>query len=76
MLDTPAKIKTLRTIRGISQADLAEKAGVSLNYISAIESRAIVRYETACLEALGYTPEMDAMIATLAGNGNGETVPA
>lgn len=68
-MDTPTKIRLLRTAKNLRQVDLSELSGIAVRDISAIESGQVGRWEQRLLEALGYTPEIDAILATLAGNG-------
>lgn len=69
MMDTPTKIRLLRTAQNLRQTDLAERTGIPVRDISALESGLTLRWEQRLLEALGYKPEMDEMLATLAGGG-------
>lgn len=73
-MDTRTKIRLLRIAKGLNQDDLAKRSGIAVYYISAIESNAIARIEQRLLETLGYTVEMDAMLATLAGKSPAETI--
>jgi len=65
-MDIRTKIRLLRTARGWSQADLARASGIGGNFVSAIESGLIPRYEQRLLAALGYTPALDDLLAQLA----------
>lgn len=69
MMNIPDKIRLMRAARGWTQAYLSEKSGIPINYISAIESNAIPRYERRLLEELGYRPDMDEMLSEIT---NGE----
>jgi len=66
-MDNATKIRLLRIAKNLKQSELAAKTGVPVNYISAIESGAFRQYEEQLLEALGYAPAMDGMLASLAG---------
>jgi transcriptional regulator with XRE-family HTH domain len=69
MMDTRTKIRLMRTAKGLKQTDLAERTGIAVRDISAIESGQVERWEQRLLEALGYAPEMDTLLNQLAGNG-------
>lgn len=69
MMDTPTKIRLLRTARNLRQTDLAELSGIAVRDISAIESGQIGRWEQRLLDALGYTAEMDVLLEQLTSNG-------
>lgn len=66
MMNIPDKIRTLRAAKRMTQKDLADKAGVPVYFVSAIETGAIAGYERRLLEELGYTPSMDALLSELA----------
>ncbi len=66
-MDTPTKIRLLRTAKNLRQVDLSELAGIPVRDISAIESGQVGRWEQRLLDALGYTPEMDSILGQLAG---------
>jgi transcriptional regulator with XRE-family HTH domain len=72
MLSIPDKIRTLRSIKRITQTELSERSGIGINYISAIESGAIARFERRILEELGYNPSMDDMLIELSRDGEPE----
>ena len=69
MMATSMKIRLLRTAQNLRQSDLAEHTGIAVRDISALKSGLTLRWEQRLLEALGYVPEMDAMLNQLAGNG-------
>jgi len=69
-MDTPTKIRFLRIARHMKQTDLSQLTGIAVRDISAIESRQIERWEQRLLDALGYTSEMDALLAQLVGGGH------
>lgn len=66
-MDTPTKIRLLRTAENLRQVDLSELSGIAVRDISAIESGQVGRWEQRLLEALGYTPELDGILRQLAG---------
>lgn len=72
MMNVSDKIRLMRAARGWTQADLSEKSGIPVNYISAIETNSIPRYERRLLEELGYRPDMDAMLSKITDNGKTE----
>jgi len=65
-MDIGTKIRTLRTAKNLSQAELAQLSGVSQAFISAIETGRSSRFEQQLLDTLGYTPEMESLLQTLA----------
>ena len=69
MMDTSTKIRLLRTAKNLRQTDLAERTGIAVRDISAIESGQVGRWEQRLLDALGYVPEMDVMLNQLVSNG-------
>ncbi len=66
VLDNPTRIRMLRLMRNLRQEDLARMSGVPNTIISQIESRAQETYEQRLLDALGYTPALDANLEALA----------
>lgn len=59
------KIRTLRTMRGLSQQELALKAGIPSNYISHMESGKVIpagEWDVKIRKALRWTPEVDAQL--------------
>lgn len=71
-MDNATKIRLLRVAKGLKQSELARQTGVPVNYISMIENGALRQSEERLLEALGYQPLMDGMLAELAGAVAGE----
>lgn len=67
MMEVRTKIRLMRMAKGLKQTDLAERTGIAVRDISAIESGQVERWEQRLLDALGYVPSMDVMLAQLAG---------
>jgi transcriptional regulator with XRE-family HTH domain len=65
-METRIKIRLLRIAKGMNQEDLSRLTGIAVYYISAIESDGFARMERRLLDALGYAPEMDALLAVIA----------
>jgi transcriptional regulator with XRE-family HTH domain len=64
-----ATLKLLRTLRRMSQIELARAAGVAPTCISYLETGKVLPspdWERRLLDALGYQPEMEPMLAALA----------
>jgi transcriptional regulator with XRE-family HTH domain len=71
-LDFATKLKLMRTLRNVNQIELAERTGIGTNFLSALETGKIMpgpEWEAKLLEALGYSNDMEPMLAHLAGNG-------
>lgn len=63
-----ATLKLLRTLRRMSQIELARAAGVAPTCISYLETGKVLPgpdWERRLLDALGYQPEMEPMLAAL-----------
>jgi transcriptional regulator with XRE-family HTH domain len=68
-MDFATTLKLLRTLRRMSQIDLAKATGVAPTCISYLETGKILPgpdWERRLLAALGYQPEMEPMLVTLA----------
>ena len=62
------RLKTLRTMRGLTQEELGQRAGIPNTQISLAESGKIVfagEWDSRIREALGWTPDMDAKLDAL-----------
>lgn len=67
---TPSeRLRTLRTMRGLTQEELGRRAGIPNTQISLAESGKITfagDWDARIREALNWTPEVDAQLDTLA----------
>jgi len=71
-------LKLLRTLRRMSQIELAKAAGVAPTCISYLETGRILpgpEWERQLLDALGYQPEMEPMLAALMNLDGSEAKP-
>ncbi len=62
------RLKTLRTMRGLTQEDLASKTCIPNNYISLMESGKVTpagEWDERIRAALNWTPEVDAKLDEL-----------
>ncbi len=78
-MDFATTLKLLRTLRRMSQADLAKAAGVAPNCMSYLEAGKILpgpEWEKRLLDALGYQPEMEPMLSALTNLKVSATQPA
>ena len=69
-MDFATMLRLLRTLRHMSQLELAKAAGVAPTCMSYFEAGKILpgpEWEKQLLDALGYQPEMEPMLAALAG---------
>ena len=59
------KLRTLRTLRGLKQQELADLTGIPTNYLSLMESGKVIpagEWDTRIREALGWSAETDAKL--------------
>ena len=59
------KLRTLRTMRGITQEELSKLTNIPTNYLSMMETGRVIpagEWDFLLREALGWTPEMDARL--------------
>ena len=62
------RLKTLRTMRGLTQEELGKRAGIPVNYISHMETGKVIpagEWDARIREALDWTPEVDAKLDAL-----------
>lgn len=67
-MDFATTLKLLRSLRRMSQVELAKAAGVAPTCMSYLETGKILpglQWERQLLDALGYQPEMEPMLAAL-----------
>ncbi len=67
-MDFATTLKLLRTLRHMSQVELAKAAGVAPTCMSYLEAGKILpgpEWESRLLDALGYQPEMEPMLVAL-----------
>lgn len=63
-----ARLKNLRTMRGIKQEELARATGIPTNYLSGMETGKFTptaEWEARIRTALDWTPEVDAQLDAL-----------
>jgi transcriptional regulator with XRE-family HTH domain len=68
-MDFATTLKLLRTLRRMSQIDLAKAAGVAPTCMSYLETGKVLPgpdWQRRLLDALGYQPEMEPMLVALA----------
>lgn len=59
------RLKTLRTMRGLTQEELAKMTGIPNTYLSLMETGKVVpagEWDAAIRRALDWTPEVDAQL--------------
>lgn len=77
-MDFATTLKLLRTLRRMSQVELAKAAGVAPTCMSYLEAGKILpgpEWERRLLDALGYQPEMEPMLVALMSLDMSETKP-
>jgi|APIni6443716594_1056825.scaffolds.fasta_scaffold2769152_1 DNA-binding XRE family transcriptional regulator len=77
-MDFATTLKLLRTLRHLSQVELAKAAGVAPTCMSYLEAGKILpgpEWERRLLDALGYQPELEPMLVALANLKASETQP-
>lgn len=74
-----SQLKMMRQARGLTQEQLAEKAGIPNNYLSLMETGKVVpagEWDARIRAALGWTPEAEASLAELLQTSSSELMPA